>query len=448
MSLLAGNSNIKTTLMLIVSMLGSGLTFMPSVTRNLGIPWAVAGIIAFGLYTFYSLLSLVSASLAAKEHPKEKLSYSELAARLSKGLSMVVSISLVVSSGSAGFSFVISFAKTFVEMLSNISYFAEIFDSDKNPVGSMVAKATIVALVCMLYYFIFQLEDLSSLSFLSKFSLFSVIAFAITVCLYGIVPPSLSQDELYPPPGTSAVKYEIFDSVSMFIFSLHCQFSSLDIYDAMRDTSFSNARKVLGLTSAIAVLLYGTVGLLGFWGLGDAVAKSPINGTVGTKSALEHFVVEDSPVIKSLMARYGTVFGSYLPRAIGYGYGLVYFGAGIFNMFGILPILRRWMTQMSPSGKPVPRKLVAFVAATLLFIPAYFMYEMDLSKMFAFIGFFLTTPLSFLFPAIFVIYTNKEMNLSKIGAILSAVVSLGLMGVLGLGTLAPEAFTSMTGIKV
>lgn len=428
-----GNSNFKTGMLIIVSTLGSGIAYMPSVNRNFGPMLACIGVCGIGILTYFSLVSLVCASRATRESPKEKLTYSQVASKISNKLAVIVSFTLVISSLAAGFGFISTFGNMLLNSLRNIDKVDNLLTgTERNSNGVLedstnfkLAKMFIIGVVSVIYYFLFQLKDLSSLSILSKFSLFSVLFFSSAICAFGIINP-VKESEMAVDPNSSSPP-DMFSSFSMVIFALHCQFSFLDIYNSMANTDFGNVNFVLSLTCVVAVLLYSAIGFFGFRSVGEPIGNSSIlSFFASTKDPSNR--EKDNVIMLSLIDRYGETFGKYLPQTIYTAYLLVYFGGVAFNIFGTVPIIRQWILI---NGKQAPRKLVAFILASFLFLSGGFadfvLSPRGLDKVFAIIGSLLTTPLSFLFPGIFVIYTTRKMGLMKIGAIFTVILSIGLM---------------------
>lgn len=403
-------TNFGAVTSIVSSTLGSGITLMVLVFMNLGTTIASTLMICVGMLTFFSIYSLSYVSTLTKENEKEKQSYSGIAAKFSKKLQQAVSISLVVSSLVTSFSFTQTFLKIFLKTLKYIGFFNELLDEEKNPNYLFIARIIVLATICSLYYFLFQLDNLASLAPFSRLSLFTAILFSATLSFYGLTNP-IVEEEVAKDPNA---KFNLVNPLGAIIFALHCQFSYLDIFNCMKDDSLSNARNVTGIASIIATILYGSVGFLGFKALGRSVGDDPL---------IFKFSSADSPIIASLTERFGFYLGTCLPMLIHSLFCPIFFGGTIFNNFAIIPELQN---MLSFKNKLISRSSVALILCLFLFSTSIKEFT-GLGDVFAIAGFLLTTPLSFLFPAIFVLYTSSKVNLMTVGSGIVVVISFAIM---------------------
>ncbi|ELA42256.1 uncharacterized protein VICG_00655 [Vittaforma corneae ATCC 50505] len=367
--------------------------------------------LSVGLLTFFSTYSLSYVSTLTKERSDEKTSYSDLAAKFSKKLRTMVSMSLVVNSLVTSFSFTQTFLRIFLNTLRYNEYLNTLLDEKAHPVNCYIARALILLIICSIYFYVFQLDNLASLSFFSQFSLFTAIFFSAVISLYGLFNP-VSNDQMSLPASESGLN--LVDPLGAVIFALHCQFSYLDIFNSMKDTSLENVRNVTAIASIFATVLYGSVGFLGFKAVGAAVGNDPV---------IFHFASSSSSIVKDLTERYGIYLGGYLPKLLHSMFCPIFFSGNIFNMFSITPILQNWL---SIKGKPASRSTIAFLACAFLFVGSVKPVE-NLGSVFSIAGFLLTTPLSFLFPALFVICASSKLNIMTVGSGIVICLSVAIM---------------------
>lgn len=407
-------SNFDAGAAVISSTLGCGITLMICVYLYLDAAVATFLMLTVGLLTFFSTYSLSYVSVLTKESPDEKSSYSDLAAKFSKKLKTMVSVSLVVSSLVTSFSFTQTFLRIFLNTLRYNEYFATLLDEKAQPMNCYIARTLILLVMCSIYFRLFQFDNLASLSFFSQFSLFTAIFFSAVMSFYGLWNP-VSKDRMTLSESSGGLN--LADPLGVVIFALHCQFSYLDIFNSMKDTSLGNVRNVTAVASVIATILYGSVGFLGLRAVGAAVGNDPV---------IFHFASSSSSIVRDLTERYGVYLGCYLPKLLHSMFCPIFFSGNIFNTFAITPILQSWF---SVREKPAARSTIALLVCVFLFATSVKSID-DLGSVFSIAGFLLTTPLSFLFPALFVLCSSSKLNIMTVGSgiviCLSAVIMIGL----------------------
>ena len=417
-------SNFAAVTSIIVSTLGSGITLLPSVFNKFGTLPSL-GLMSFvGLITYISLYSLAYAAEAtnSKVDKNSSFSYEGIAASFSKKLSFCVSAALVLSSLSTAFSFV---QTLMVLILQTIGFNQSIYnylslgkESEQSLLVMTLVRFGILAILALIYFRLFKLDSLSSLNIFSTLSLLCCIIFSCVTFAYGIFSP---YDSKYLPENITLPKAaESGTVVGFIIFALHCQFSFPGILSNMKDQSLSNFRKVSLIATVLATILYSSVGYFGC---------KAFKELAGSGSIVLAFGDQTSSLAKFLKNRFETApyFGVYLPRAIHTAYIPIFFSGIIFNIFGIVPILQNFKKI---NGKPISRSTVALILAIGVVLSGIKKVS-DLDFVFGVIGFLFVTPLSFLFPAIFVILCSKQLSLMKSVSYsmtaLSAVIMIGLL---------------------
>jgi amino acid permease len=401
-------SNSSAIISTIVSTLGSGITLMPAVFNKFGIPKSILIMCFIGLITYISLYSI---SFAANSSGKVRtITYEGIANKYSSKLMFCVAWSLILSSLATAFSFVQTLLKLIFQSLvfnqSIAKFINPVVDLEFNKDSAIIPETTafafvkfaILTVLAIIYYMLFKLENLSSLDIFSKLSLFCCFLFSCVTFTYGLFVPydfsKQSTEELNLP------KMDFGNAFGSVIFALHCQFSFPDILSEMEDQSLENYNKVTIISSVLATILYSSVGMLGFLGFGPAIGDQPIVVSFGKS---------DSALAQSLRSRFGNFLGLYLPRAIQTAYLPIFFSGIVFNLFGTIPLLQQ---VFSFNGKPATRSNISLMLSFFIIASGAYLLK-DLGFVFGIIGFLLVIPLSFLFPAIFVIHCSKEPSLMK-----------------------------------
>lgn len=367
---------------------------MPYVFSVLGSRIAFSMMAFIGIMTYHSIYSLSYVATISKTEKDQKFTYSQLAAKFSKTLAKMVSFCLVISSVITVFSFTQTFIKIFIGSLS-YNEKLKVLLTDK--VIYFTTRAAILLVISTIYYFLFQKENLVSLSIFSSLSLWMAIFFSLFVSFLGLYKPAPATQLL------SKDKFNIVDPLGCIIFALHCQFSYMDIYNSMENTSIPNIKFVTLTASILATILYSTVGYLGSKAVGNSINGDPI---IFKFAFLERSLPSEAPnVVESLIARYGMIVGAYIPRLIHTLFCPIFFSGIVFSMFAIIPILQK---AFSIKGKALSRKKTSAIAALFIFFTGLPSAANFLDAIFAISGFLLTTPLSFLFPALFELYASEN----------------------------------------
>lgn len=402
-----GLTNMAAITGIVVLTFGCGITLMPSVYKTLGQIPAFSLMCCIGLMTFHSIYSLSYTATVTKETEDEKQSYSGIAAKISKKFAHTVSISLACASIITIFSFTQMILTIFIKTLQYNNNIAVLLEDN---FFFYAMRILFLSLICVAYFFTLQFENLSSFSYLSSFSLWIAVSFSLFVCFLGLYKPS---DVLYEAKSENV---DLSNPLGCVIFALHCQFSYMDIFNEMQNKSLKNVTFVTAVASIFATILYSMVGFLGFRAFGGAIDGSPIILT---------FADSSSPVMISLTERYGEIIGFYIPRTMLTLFLPIFFGGILFNTFSILPILQN---AIKFRGKPLSRKNVVTLSCLFIFLFGIKDIRDALGSVFAICGFLLTTPLSFLFPALFVLYTPaKKSKLLTASSYLIAAISFVIM---------------------
>lgn len=424
-------SNAAAVCTIIVSTLGSGITLMPAVYSTLGTTNATLVMGFIGLITYISLYSLAYSakmtdfkeSANRKEVSEEKSSYSYegIAASFSSKLKFAVAMTLVISSLATALSFVQAVLTLLFQALNFNETFATFFDAEKFPTRLFLVKLAIIAALALIYFPLFKLDSLSSLDFFSKLSLGTALLFSCVIFGYRIFAPfkedaflSVADKIKDALEGKAISKMSIGTALGSVIFALHCQFSFPEILSSMENQSLSNFTKTTLIATALATILYSAVGYFGYLAFGEAVADNTVIVSFGDKK---------SPLAIYLAGAFGEGLGVYVPRIIQTVYILIFFSGNLFNLFSIIPILQK---AFAFKGKEASRNSIALLMTLFIFVSGLVTVD-DLAMLFGFIGFLFVTPLSFLYPSLFVVLSTKRINIFKLVSYAMILLSLAIM---------------------
>jgi hypothetical protein len=176
--------------------------------------------------------------------------------------------------------------------------------------------------------------------------------------------------------------------------------------------------------------LYSFVGFFGYKGLGSNIRGKSMLGIFSLKCPDTEDISKLSPELKvlaSLRMRYGEFLGSTLPMLLCYMFIPIFFVGIVSNMFSIIPVMQN---VLSRNGKQPSRRAMSMLCCMIILLFGIFEVS-GIDKVLSIFGYLLTTPISFLFPSLFVLFTSRKMNLmtisSSIMMILSGALMIGLL---------------------
>jgi amino acid permease len=181
-----------------------------------------------------------------------------------------------------------------------------------------------------------------------------------------------------------------------FVFALHCQFSFLDIFSEMEDKSLSSISIVCAIVSVAIALIYSASGFLGYVAIGKEI---------GNRHILDIFIDKNTEFMRLIAKDPFNKHG--IPTNIALGIFLfVWFG---FLNFATAPVITIIQSYLLIKGKPVQRTGIS-VAVALYFLAAGIPKELNISTILDVCAAVFTNPLSFAFPAMFMILTTPRFS--------------------------------------
>lgn len=390
-------SKTSAAITLVVSSFGTGILYMPSSFKLLGYGYACLSLAFMGFLTYFTLYALAYAAIMVE--CKTKASYPKLASLFSSRLKVIIDITLIGSNLGSAACILRYFCSNAATMLGILGVNADY---------EQMRKASLCFIVVVVAYFGLK-ESLSSLAFISKISIAGVIYYLGLILYYALkYGHSLrSLDLTSNNYGSGFIK---------FVFALHCQFSFLDVFSEMEDKSLGGVSAVCAVVSLVIVLVYSASGLLGYIAIGREI---------GNRHILEVFVDRNTEFMK-LVSK--DPFSRHaIPTNIALGIFLfVWFG---FLNFATAPVITIIQSYLVVKGKPVQRMGIS-VAIALFFLAAGLPEELNIATVLDVCAAVFTNPLSFAFPAIFMILTTPRFSGKSVLSYLLIGFSVAIMCVI------------------
>lgn len=379
-------SNMSTVISIVVSTLGTGILAMSSSFSLLGYGYAIISLLISTLCLYYSLYSLVYASIETEMI--HDCSYSKLGDVFSTTLKNLINLSIVGSN----FGTVVYIVKQFVNFSSQFVFnIYPILTLDK-------IRSIMLAFIILVSFFFFIQDDISVLRFIQKISFFCVVYYLILVIYYGCAHGK-NLDKLSVRKNDN-----IIDGFINFVFALHCQFSFLNIYSSMKDKSLINSKKILVIASLAVGIVYGISGFFGYKAVGDEIKKD---------LTLKIFMDQNSTLMKNLCKN---SFDSYgiLPKLCVLSFLFIWFGTIVFCSYQVIDIIREFVAKLAIIKNPSRFGVSIFYSISLLIIG--YNDKLDIKSFLDVAAALFTNPLSFFFPALFNILVTKKFTANKLAA--------------------------------
>lgn len=168
------------------------------------------------------------------------------------------------------------------------------------------------------------------------------------------------------------------------------------------------------VSSILGTLLYSIVGYFGYKGIGK---------DLGCRSILSLFTETDTDLLKELVSR---KYLGFVPTFTNCIFTPIFYSGIVFNTFPIIRLVSNIISSFT--NKEVRREKIALGMSGFIFL--FGIYKIDIDSLTGLLGYLLTAPLSFTFPAYFVSSCIKKMNAMKCGALIMQFVSISLVVIL------------------
>ncbi|WUR02161.1 putative amino acid transporter [Vairimorpha necatrix] len=240
--------------LLVTTMLGTGITFMPYAFNSIGYNFSFLILIFVSFCTFISLLCI---SHVVKISPLKKHTYLSISKDISKFMYYFVNISLFCNCFFSN----VSFYRFLTDILIEIFPFSKWLKLDQEYTRKIIAL-----LISPLLLYLSLKKDLVNLKVQSWISTFSVSFLALLIIFYSLFfGSSIYKSDILP------FNYNFKYAVPFFLPSMICENSMVEIVQKLRDKSWKNLIFISLTTSLCGSFLYGMVGYCGYIVFGNKI---------------------------------------------------------------------------------------------------------------------------------------------------------------------------------
>ncbi|KAK6090916.1 hypothetical protein P3W45_000161 [Vairimorpha bombi] len=272
--------------LLVTSMMGTGITFMPYAFNSMGYYGSWSILIFVGIGTFFSLLCI---SYVVKKKGDKYSTYTSLAEDVSTREYYFVSLSIFFNcyfSNIAFYRFLTDILIDSSSILRNIS---------SNPETSR----KIVALLLFPFLLYMSLKkELVNLKFTSLLATASVTLLSLLVIFYSITLGSKVYDS-----DTQAFNTNFKYGVPFFIPCMVCQPSMVEVVQKLENKSWRNIFLVSFAASLSGFLIYGLVGHCGYIIFGRSIEGHILKEFTNSDSKLNVYIQKNTLYILNILPR-------------------------------------------------------------------------------------------------------------------------------------------------
>lgn len=375
---------------MVTSMMGTGINYMPYAFKSVGYIRGILLINGVGILTFFSLYAI---SIAANRSKDPSPTYSSLSTRISKYLKVLVDISIFSSCFGVNVVFYRYLAGLIMVMLPVNRY-----------VDLEVGRKIVVGVLAVPFLLLSLKKDLSSLKVTSYITVASVTYLAMLMGNYWLFIGERCVEEPAQKFGS-----QFSSGISCFMLALSCQANMVKTYTELEHKSSGNIIKVAMGASFLGTLIYGSVGLCGYFVFGNTIKSSIIDILIDPKAGINTYLVNstiDKYALSSKIACIGAM--------------LVLFGAFPVQMNPLVGIPLSYFMQEGRNIDVIRKKVVFVLMPMFLFLGM--MEKLNIDTVLQMVGATAINLVSFTYPSIYYLYFRKRMDLMSI---LSVAVIIG-----------------------
>lgn len=266
-------SVISSITLLVTTMIGTGIAFMPFAFRAIGYVESWIFLILVGIGTFFSLIVLAKIGLNKKY---SDLTYTELAKGISEPIFVLVNIAIFCNSF---FSNV-----TFYRFLSEI--LIDGFSMLRNLHGNReMARKYVVILLGPILLKLSLKKNLLNLRLSSWISTISTSLLMLLVMGYSIlIGNKIHGTEIYE------INHNYKDAIPFFISAMVCQPNMVPICRDLSTKSWRNIILISSFSSILGVLSYGLIGYHGYIIFGNGIEDQIMKYIADMESELNLYI--------------------------------------------------------------------------------------------------------------------------------------------------------------
>ncbi|AFN82884.1 amino acid permease [Encephalitozoon romaleae SJ-2008] len=386
-----GGLSVKSAIVtMVTSMMGTGINYMPYAFKSVGYARGILLINGVGILTFFSLYAI---SIAANMSKDPSPTYSSLSTRISKYLKILVDLSIF----SSCFGVNIVFYRYLTGLITVMFPMNRYVDPE-------VWRKIIVGVLAVPFLLLSLKKDLSSLKVTSYITVASVTYLAMLMGGYYLFIGERCVEE-------PARKFEsqFSSGISCFMLALSCQANMVKTYTELEHKSPGNIIKVAMGASFLGTLIYGSVGLCGYFVFGNTIESSIIDILINPKAGINVYLMNstiDKYALSSKIACIGAM--------------LVLFGAFPVQMNPLAGIPLSYFIQEGRNTDLIRKKVVFVLMLMFLFLGM--MEKLNIDTVLQMVGATAINLVSFTYPSIYYLYFRKRMDLMSI---LSIAVIIG-----------------------
>ena len=377
------------TLIMITTMMGSGVIFMPSSFSDVGY---ILGPLILLAISLVSLFTLYAISYAASKVKGEKVTYYSAGEQCSSIVAFGIDFCIALQGFGSCVVYIIAVRKWIFKLIPSVKGYGLI----------------IVPLLIFVMFLLAIQRSLKNLKFVTYLSVSSVFYLMAIICFY-----SFSAREMVHEEPLIAFGSKYYSAVSNIIFAMGCHQNIVQVYSELENRTIKNITMVSLFSIISGASIYFIVGFFGYRLMGDLKGVSVLDKFLDTTSTFRGW----------LAAKGDNGYAWYI--------GVVVFIALLFCAFPIqLHPTRNSMMNMycqmfgSETNKETLRISITILICLVCLILGL-IEKLQYELVVGLIGATGTNAITYIFPCILFCYTIKKVNLASI---ISSIV--GIFGVL------------------
>lgn len=259
----------KGTILMITTMMGSGVIMIPKAIRNLGYiqgPMILALISSLSFYTLYAISYASYVSLKEDRDSKDEISFYSVTKKYSTFLANLVDLFIAVQGVGSCFVY-----------MKFILKWTELLVGEKCPNKYVLCSIFILPL-----YATSMLKDLNALRHVGKLSV-ACVFYLMALCMYYAIKLIGVANEVTGKEDLKPFVYNYGEAIGTILFALGCHQNIVQVFRGLREKSLKNITYISFYCIMAGSLLYLFIGMCGYF-----VAGNGINISI-----LEFFIKED-----------------------------------------------------------------------------------------------------------------------------------------------------------
>lgn len=376
-----GSLTAKTaSILLITSMLGAGINFMPSAFESVGYANALLIMSVITAFTFFTLYAICCAS--RKYCDDKELSYSSIAYNVSYSLGIIVDLSIVL----VLYLVCLAFYNYIVGM--SVLFFTGLSAKDTN---YNLYKFIFMTIIMIIFYMVSMMKDLNSL----RYTAYACVASVFYLIMFLIVMNIVVGDKIRTGEF-KAINNNYSSGIAILMLAMSCQINMVKVYGELKEKTTRNILIVSMASAMGGGIIYSTVGFFGYKLFGKCEGSYDIvNICCDRNSFLNVYLKKNHSILK------------YLPQIGIIGAFMVLMGSFPLQInpaaYTLVKIIK---TDINPDKLRVV--IISLMCGSIFLINLY--PDLNLNIILGVVGAVFNNMLAFIFPCIFYISTSKSFD--------------------------------------